>query len=171
MVVKHLLCMKSSVHRKPDVSFQCLSQVWAKLPGEQGRRLTVAGAGGTGERHTSPRTTCPSPEDVLRWKYKYEGLEHAQPRSPDAPQSPISCICSLSGTLLFYSPLLQGWEPTSQGWGFGPGSLRKTHQPVLLIPQSVHHLSTCLGCVLSSVLLHFHLYTCTVIWKNNSPEK
>ena len=99
--------------------------------------LSFLGVGqGRGGRHT-----CPPTEGVLRWKYKYEGLEHAQPRSPDAPHSPISCICSLSGTLSFYSPLLQGWEPTSGGWSFGPGSLDPWERHISL-SSWFHSLST-----------------------------
>ena len=162
--------MKSSVHRKPDVSFQCLSQVWVKLPGEQGRRLTVAvrGEGGGGEWHTSPgRTTCPPQEDVLRWKYKCEGLEHAQPRSPSAPHQ--LHLFSVRNPV-FYSPLLQ-----EENRHLGAGVLDQDpwipEKDNISLSSWFHTLSTCLGCVLPSVLLHFHLYTCTVICKNNFLEK
>lgn len=160
--------MKPSVHRKPDVSFQCLSQVWAKLPGEQGRRLTAAGAGARGTTHLSTNGGC------AQMKIQIRRFRTRTTKKPWCPSFSHQLHLFSVGNPVILLPFTSGMRTDIWGlefWARIPGSLRKTHQPVLLIPQSVHHLSTCLGCVFSSMLLHFHLYTWTVIWKNNFPEK
>lgn len=149
----------------------CLSSVYPRCEqsclGNRGEGWLWRGWRG-GEQHTSPRrTTCPPSEDVLRWKYKCEGLEHAQPRSPSVShQLHLFSV----GNPVFYSPLLQ-----EENRHLGAGVLGQypwiPEKDNISLSSWFHSLSTCLGCVLPSVLLHFHLYTCTVICKNSFLQK
>lgn len=126
----------------------CLSSVYPRC--EQSclgsREKADCGRGrGHGEPHTSPRTTCPSPEDA-QMKIQIWRFRTCTAKKPWC--SSVSHQLHLFSVKPCYStPLYFRDENRHPGLGFWARSLRKTHQPVLLIPQSVHHLSTCLGCV------------------------
>lgn len=169
MVVKHLLCMKSSVHRKPWCVFPVFIPGVSKAAwGVQGRRLTVAGGRGHGGNWATivPKNHLPTTRGCAQMKIQIWRFRTCTAKKPWC--SPVSHQLHLFsvGNPVILLPFTSGMRTDISGLGFWATGSWERH---ISLSCWFHSLSATRPLVWGAIFSAptFSSIHRTVIWKNN----